>query len=172
MMFRRVILLSAALFPPAAGCVPSSAPVVQGPIDTETASKLQGRVRISNGDKYSVTHRYGDEEFEANWELGNAFKKNAQLQFKPPGSWSDTDVYQALEVVLAAHESKPWYAQIDETVLRCFRDAVKDTQDHRSVALAPDTPYKVAVKANQYEKEWFVEVKVQILDENGMALGI
>ena len=154
------------------GCMPEAkAPVATLPIDTETASKLQGQVRISNGDRYSVDHELGGKSFQANWELGNALKKNAKVQLKPPGDWSETDVYQALEVVLAAHQTKPWYSQIDDTVLRLFRQALK-ADENRATAFVPDTPYDVAVKVNHYEKEWFVEVSTQILDENGMALGI
>ena len=154
------------------GCMPEAkAPVVVGPIDTTTASQLQGRVRTSNGDRYAVEHECNGQTFTANWELGNALKKNAKVQLKPPGDWSEGDVYQAIEIVLADHGTKPWYAQIDDTVLRLFRDALQD-DNNRAVGMPPDTPYDVAVKVNHYESEWFVEVKVQILDENGMALGI
>jgi hypothetical protein len=154
------------------GCMPEAkAPLVTGPIDTTTASQLQGRVRISNGDRYSVEHQCNGQSFTATWELGNALKKNAKVQLKPPGDWSEGDVYQALEVVLAAHATKPWYSQIDDTVLRLYREALKD-DNNRAVGMPPETPYDVAVKVNHYESEWFVEVKVQILDENGMALGI
>ncbi len=154
------------------GCAPSQAPVVDGPIDTETASKLQMRVRSSNGDKYSATHEVDGESFEANWEISNTFKKNAQMQFRLPGDWDEGQAYAAMEAVLDAHQTKPWYGQIDETVLQCFRKAVAEKKSHGISSLAPATPYKVVVKANHYDKEWFVEVKVQILDEKGMALGI
>ena len=154
------------------GCMPEAkAPSVDGPIDTTTASQLQGQVRISNGDRYSVEHECNGQSFTANWELGIALKKNAKVQLKPRGDWSDADVHQALEIVLADHNTTPWYAQIDDTVLSLFREALKD-DNNRAVGMPPDTPYDVAVKVNHYESEWFVEIKVQIVDENGMALGI
>lgn len=154
-----------------AGCLPQSAPpTVQGPLDTETASQLQGRIRIKHGDRYSITHQVNGKEFAANWELGNALKKSSQLQIKPPAEWSQADLYQALQVVLEDHESKPWYGSIDDTVLRAMREAVA-ADDGRATGLAPETPYDVAVMVKQHSTEWFLEVKVQILDENGMALG-
>ena len=110
------------------GCMPEAkAPVVTGPIDTTTASQLQGQIRISNGDRYTVEHECNGKAFTANWELGNAFKKNAKLQLKPPGDWSEADVYQALEVVLNAPASKPWYSQVDDTILRLFREGSRPT---------------------------------------------
>lgn len=154
------------------GCMPESKPpTVQGPLDTKTASQLQGKIRISSGPRYSVTHEVNGKEFTANWELGNAMKKSSQLQIKPSAEWTEGELYQALEVVLQAHETKPWYAQIDDTVLRLMREALKD-DNNRAIGVAPDTPYDIAVKAKQHTADWFLEVKVQILDENGMALGI
>lgn len=153
------------------GCFPAAEPpTVQGPLDTNTASQLQAKVRSQYGDKYSIPHEYEGQAFEAHWELGNALKKSSQLQMKPPATWSQGDLYQALQVVLEAHQSKPWYGSIDDTVLRLMREAV-DADEGRATDLAPDTPYDVAVKVKQHSTEWFLEVKVQILDENGMALG-
>jgi hypothetical protein len=149
----------------------SKPPTVEGTLDTTTASQLQAKIRNKYGNKYSVPHQYNGQEFEANWELGNALKKSSQLQFKPPVDWSQGDVYQALQVVLSAHESKPWYGTIDDTVLDLMREAV-DADEGRATGFAPDTPYDVAVTVKQHSTEWFLEVKVQILDENGMALGI
>ena len=153
------------------GCMPEAKPpTVEGPLDTNTASQLQAKVRSQYGDKYSITHEVNGKEFEANWELGNALKKSSQLQMKPPADWSQGDLYQALQTVLAAHESKPWYGSIDDTVLDLMRAAVQ-SDDERATGWAPETPYDVAVKVKQHSQEWFLEVKVQILDENGMALG-
>ena len=153
------------------GCMPESKPpVVDGPLDTNTASQLQGQIRSKYGDKYSVTHQYDGQDFDANWELGNALKKSSQLQLKPPADWGRGDLYTALQVVLDAHQSKPWYGKIDDTVLRLTREAIDDAEG-RATDLAPETPYDVAVKVKQHSTEWFLEVKVQILDENGMALG-
>ena len=128
-----------------AGCLPqTSAPVVEGPVDTNVASQLQSRIRAANGDKFSVPHEVNGKEFTANWELGNAFKKSSQLQIKPPADWSEGDLFVALDTVLTAHETKPWYGQIDETVLRLMREALADS-DHRARDLAPDTPYDTTV---------------------------
>ena len=70
------------------------------PLDTETASKLLGRIHSANGSAFKITHTYDGREFTANWELGNTFKKNATLQIKPAAEWSQADVCQALDVVL------------------------------------------------------------------------
>lgn len=168
---RLLICLSGCLFV-TCGCMPEAKPpVASGPIDTNVASQLQARTRTANGDKYSVTHRYKDQEFTANWELGNALKKSSQLQIKPPGDWTAADLYQALEVVLNAHDTKPWYPAIDDTVLRLMREAVSDTEDNYATGFAPDTPYDVGVKVKQYTTEWFLEVKVQIVNADGTAIG-
>jgi hypothetical protein len=153
------------------GCMPEAGPpVANGPIDTNVAAQLQARTRSSNGDKYSVTHEYKDQEFTANWELSNALKKSAQLQIKPPADWEPSDLYQALEIVLNGHSTNPWYPAIDDTVLKLMREALKADQN-RATDLAPETPYYVAVKVKQHTNEWFLEVKVQILDEDGTAIG-
>ncbi len=73
-------------------------------------------------------------------------------------------------MVLADHTTKPWYGQIDETVLRLADEAQQDGK--RAVGQTPETPYEVAVKVNQHTSEWFLEVKVQIFDEDGSAFGI
>jgi hypothetical protein len=153
------------------GCMPeAAAPVAKGPIDTSVASQLQARTRSKNGEKYSVTHQYKDQEFTANWELSNALKKSSQLQIKPPADWEPSDLYQALEIVLNGHATKPWYPAIDDTVLKLMREALK-ADDNRATGFAPETPYDVAVKVKQHTSEWFLEVKVQILNEDGTAIG-
>ncbi len=153
------------------GCMPEAkAPVADGPIDTNTAAQLQSKIRSKNGAKFSATHQYNDQEFTAEWELSNALKKSSQLQMKPPGDWSDADVYQALEIVLNGFETKPWYSEIDDTVLKLLRESLR-SDNNRATGYAPETPYDIAVKTNHYDHEWFVEVKVQILDEDGTAIG-
>ena len=153
------------------GCFPETqAPVASGPIDTNTASQLQAKTRSANSEKYSVPHQYKGKEFTANWELSNALKKSSQLQLKPPADWADTDLYQALEIVLNAHDTKPWYPAIDDTVLRLMREALRD-KDNRASDYVPETPYAVAVTVKQHTTEWFLEVKVQILNSDGTAIG-
>lgn len=153
------------------GCMPESqAPVVKGPIDTNAASQLQAKTRTANSEKYSVTHQYNGQEFTANWELSNALKKSSQLQIKPPADWSEADLYMALEIVLNAHETKPWYSAIDDTVLRLMREALKD-DNNRASGYAPETPYDVAVTAKKHSTEWFLGVNVQIVNADGTALG-
>ncbi len=154
----------------AIGCVESKPPTVDGPIDTNTASQLQAKIRSANSEKYSVTHKHNDKEFTANWELSNALKKSSQLQIKPPADWSEADLYEALDIVLQAHETKPWYGQIDDTVLKTMRAALK-ADDQHEVGFAPDTPYHVAVKVQKHSTEWFLQVKVQIVNEDGTAIG-
>jgi hypothetical protein len=63
--------------------------------------------------------------FKANWGLGNALKKTARLQIKPPSDWDKAEVYQALEVVLAAHQSKPWYGAIDDSLMGLISRSIK-----------------------------------------------
>jgi hypothetical protein len=167
----RSVLTPCLLILCACGCLPASKPpTVEGPIDSTTASQLQARTRSQFGNKYSIDHEVNGREFTANWELGNALKKSSQLQMKPPSDWSQGDLYQALQVVLEAHESKPWYGAIDETVLRLMREAAK-ADEGRAIGFAEDTPYELAVKVKQHSTEWFLEVQVQILDEDGNALG-
>lgn len=153
------------------GCIPhASAPEAVGPIDTKTASQLQASIRGSQGDKYTIEHEYDGKPFNAHWEIGNALKKDSRLQMKPPGEWDQADVYQCLEIVLAAHPSKPWYGTIDDTVLALFRKALQ-SPENVAVGYTPDTPYESRVTVKHYDTEWFVEVHTQILDENGMNLG-
>lgn len=154
-----------------AGCLPESkAPEVKGTLDTNQASQLQAKTRSANSEKYSVPHQYNDQEFMANWELSNALKKSSQLQLKPPADWTDADLYQALQIVLEAHETKPWYSLIDDTVLKLMREASRD-DNGIAFGYAPDTPYEVQVKVKQHSTEWFLEVKVQILNQDGTAIG-
>ena len=44
-------------------------------------------------------------------------------------------------------------------------------ENQRATGFAPDTPYDVAVKVKQHSTEWFLEVKVQIVNEDGIAIG-
>jgi len=94
----------------------------------------------------------------------------AQLQIKSLGDWDQADVYQALDVVLKSHETKPWFAAIDDPVLDLFRSALR-ANDDVAVGSVPETPYEARLTVKQNGSEWFVEVQVQILDENGQALG-
>ena len=170
-MTRRCLLAMVLFGLAVPGCIPqSTAPEVTGPIDTQTASQLQASIRASQGAAYTVEHQYEGKPFQAQWELSNALKKSARLQIKPPGDWDEADVYQCLEIVLAAHPSKPWYSAIDDTVLSTFRKALQ-AEDHVAVGMAPDTPYECQITVKHYDAEWFVEVNTKILDENGMSLG-
>ncbi|MFK8114514.1 MAG: hypothetical protein AB8B91_20100 [Rubripirellula sp.] len=155
------------------GCMPETqAPVVKGTLETNNATQLQSRIRSANAPKFSVEHQLGDKTFTANWEISNSMKKSSQLQIKPPKEgWLVTDLYQALDVVLQAHDTKPWYGQIDETVLRLMTRAAKE-QEGIETDMAPDSPYKVSVKVREHTTEWFLEVKVIILNEDGSSIGI
>ncbi|TWU54630.1 hypothetical protein Poly51_33490 [Rubripirellula tenax] len=154
------------------GCLPASKPpVVEGPIDTSTASQLQATIRAKHGSNYSIEHQLGDKTFSANWELGNALKKSAQLQIKPPGDWTEIELYQALEVVLSDHESNPWYSNIDHTVLRLMRESLQSGTGELASDFVAETPYDVNAKVKKNGNEWFLQIKTQILDEDGNALG-
>ena len=160
------------------GCMPEvGPPVVQGPIDLSTASQLQSSLRASQGPSFQVEHELqveggvGPKAFTANWLLGNLFKQDSQLQIKPPADWTDAEVYQALEVVLAAHKTKPWYGQIDATVLRLVSEVMQDDQLDFASDLAPETPYEVSVKVKQHSSEWFLQVQVLIRSADGMNVG-
>ncbi|MEE2937342.1 MAG: hypothetical protein VYA84_15250 [Planctomycetota bacterium] len=160
------------------GCLPEPGPpVVRGPINTSTASQLQSSLRASKGTSFQVEHELpvkGDAEnksFTANWLLGNLLKNNSQLQIKPPADWTDVEVVQAVEVVLAAHQTKPWYEQIDATVLRLVREVIQDDQVDLVSDLAPETPYEVSVKIKHHSSEWFVQVQVLIVSADGINVG-
>ncbi len=164
------LLLVATLLAP--GCMPaSSPPVVEGPIDTKTASQLQAKMRAKHGSNYSIEHELNGKTFTANWELGNALKKSAQLQVKPPSDWSEAELYQALEVVLKDHVSNPWYSNLDDTALTLMRRSMKSPDGEIASDHVPDTPYDVAAKVKKNGSEWFLQIKTQILDEDGNALG-
>lgn len=160
------------------GCLPEPGPpVVRGPINTSTASQLQSSLRASKGPSFQVEHELpveGDAEkksFTANWLLGNLFKKNSQLQIKPPADWTDAEVVQAVEVVLAAHQTKPWYGQIDATILKLMNNVMQDDQVDLASDLAPETPYEVSVKIKHHSSEWFVQVQVLIVSADGINVG-
>lgn len=154
-----------------AGCLPESQPPsISGPISGNVAAQLQSSVRSDLGDHYTVSHQYHGQDFEAAWELGNALQRSAQLQIKPPASWTSDDIQNAMRIVLAEYKSKPWYGQIDDTVLRLIQEAA-EADDERAVGVAPETPYEVAVKVKQYSSDWFVEVKVQITYADGTSIG-
>ena len=153
------------------GCLAETQPPqIEGPISGNIASQLQSTVRANHGVSHTVPHQYQGQEFEAAWELGNALKRSAQLQIKPPASWSFEDVQQAMQVVLADHASNPWYSQIDATILRLMQESLEN-QNGRAMGFAPETPYEVAVKVKHYTANWFIGVNVQIIYEDGTAIG-
>lgn len=160
------------------GCLPDPGPpVVRGPINTSTASQLQSSLRASKGPSFQVEHELPVEggaekkSFTANWLLGNLFKKNSQLQIKPPADWSDAEVVQAVKEVLAAHQTKPWYGQIDATILKLVNNVMQDAQVDLASDLAPETPYEVSVKIKHHSSEWFVQVQVLIVSADGINVG-
>lgn len=166
---RRPGLLLATLL--LAGCLPESqAPKVDGPISENFAAQLQSKIRSSQGGRYTAPHNYQDQEFVATWELGNALQRTSQLQIKPPASWTVDDIVAALQIVLADHETKPWYQQIDATLVRLLREASAD-KDGRAIGVAPNTPYKIATKVKQHSSQWFVEFKVQIGYADDTSIG-
>lgn len=165
---RRSFLLVTLLL---AGCLPESqAPKVDGPIGENVAAQLQSKIRSAQGSRYTVSHNYQGEEFVASWELGNALQRTSQLQIKPPASWTIDDIAAALQIVFADHQTKPWYEQIDTTLVRLLREASAN-KDGRAIGVAPDTPYEIAAKVKQHSSEWFVEFKVQIGYADDTSIG-
>lgn len=153
------------------GCMPESKPpVVDGPLTGNRASQLQAKVRSKLGEKYSVPHQADDKMFDANWELSNSLKRSSRLQIKPPADWTRENLETAMRVVLDDHASKPWYGLIDASVMQSLGEAC-DAADGIARNVAPETPYDITVKVKKHSTEWFVEVRVQILDDNGMAVG-
>lgn len=154
------------------GCMPEAKPPeIKGPLETNKATQLQSKVRSRHGDKYSVDHKIGDKEFTANWEISNSLKRIAKVQIKPPREgWEVKDLYGALDVVMQAHDTKPWYGQIDETVMTLLPRAVQDPEG-LVVGYPEGTPYHVQLKLKEHTAEWFLEVKVQILSEDGTNIG-
>lgn len=154
------------------GCFPAAGPpVAPGPIDTKMASQLQAKIRSANGPIYSVDHQFKDEVFQANWELGNALSKSSQLQIKPSADWTQGEIYEAMQVVLADHTTKPWYGAIDDTILQLIPRAIANGETNSAADFAPDTPYDVSVVVKHHSSHWFVQVKTQIVDKDGNALG-
>jgi len=145
-------------------------PVVEGTLDTSTASARQAKIRAANGESFQVEHEMEGKTFTANWVLGNALKKTSQLQLKPPAEWSDVELYQALEVVLNSYDTKPWYNNIDDTVLKLTRRAMQSDSGVAS-DFAPDTPYEVSTKVKKHSQEWFLQVEVVIYNQDGTAIG-
>lgn len=168
-MLRRFPILFLAFF---IGCLPAAGPpVVKGPIDTNVASQLQAKIRAGNGPVYSVDHEFKGETIQANWELGNALAKSSQLQVKPPAEWTEGEIYEAMQVVLADHTTKPWYGAIDDTIMGLIPRALANTETNSASDFAPDTPYDVTVTVKNNTSHWFMQVKTQIVNPDGTALG-
>ena len=153
------------------GCLPETKPqAVDGPISGNFASQRQSKVRSNSGASYSVTHSHNGQEFEAAWEIGNALKRSAQVQIKPPIDWSIDDLQAATRLVLADTSTNPWYPAINDTVLNLMHEAA-DAKSERAVGVAPETAYELAVKVKKYSQTWFVEVKVKITYADGTSIG-
>lgn len=109
-------------------------------------------------------------EFEAAWEIGNALKRSAQLQIKPPIDWSMDEVRAGMLQALADTNTNPLYPAVNETILSLISEAA-EAKDERAVGIAPETDYGLAVKVKKYSKTWFVEVKAQALYADGTSIG-
>ncbi len=153
------------------GCLPETRPqVIDGPISGNLAAQRQSKVRSASGASYSVPHHHKGQDFEAAWEIGNALKRSAQLQIKPPIDWSIDDLQAALGLVLADTSTNPWYPAINDTALDLMREAA-DNKSERAEGVAPETAYELAVKVKKYSQTWFIEVKVQIAYADGTSIG-
>ena len=155
----------------APGCFPeTSPPVITGPISGNVAAQRMSKVRSHSGPSYRVPHTYNGMEFEAAWEIGNALKRSAQLQIKPPLDWSMDEVRAGMLQALADTNTNPLYPAVNETILSLISEAA-EAKDERAVGIAPETDYGLAVKVKKYSKTWFVEVKAQALYADGTSIG-
>ena len=165
----RVLLMICVLT--AQGCLPeTSPPIIKGPISGNIAAQRMSKVRSQSGPSYLVPHSHNGIEFEAAWEIGNALKRSAQLQIKPPIDWSLNDVQAGMLLALADTHSNPLYPAVNETILSLINEAAQ-AKDERAVAVAPETDYGLAVKVKKYSKTWFIEVKVQAVYADGTSIG-
>ena len=155
----------------AQGCLPeTSPPVIKGPISGNVAAQRMSKVRSQSGPSYLVPHTHNGIEFEAAWEIGNALKRSAQLQIKPPIDWSLDDVQAGMLLALADTHTNPLYPAVNETILSLINEAA-ESKDERAVGVAPETEYGLTVKVKKYSKTWFVEVKAQAVYADGTSVG-
>ncbi len=157
----------------AVGCLPAPGPETEptGPITVPQASIRIQEKRSDNGKSYRTTHQWNGKKFDAHWELGSALKRTSKLQLKRmPMEWEIEDVKAAAQVVLDQRGPNPWYRAIEPTIFSLMDKAL--TEKSQAVDIAPQSPYKVAVKVNKHTAEWFVEVDVRIVDESGDNVGL
>ena len=155
----------------AQGCLPeTSPPIITGPISGNVAAQRMSKVRSQSGPSYHVPHTHNGIEFEAAWEIGNALKRSAQLQIKPPIDWSMAEVQAGMLQALADKNTNPLYPAVNETIIRLISEAA-ESKDERAVGVAPETDYGLTVKVKKYSKTWFVEVKAQAIYADGTSIG-
>jgi len=155
----------------AQGCLPENTPrVINGPISGNEAAQRMSKVRSQSGPSYVVPHTQNEIDFEAAWEIGNALKRSAQLQIKPPIGWSMDEVQAGMLQALADTNTNPLYPAVNETILNLISEAA-ESKDERAVGVAPDTDYELTVKVKKYSKTWFIEVKAQAVYADGTSVG-
>ena len=153
------------------GCLPETAPkIIQGPISGNVAAQRMSKVRSDSGPSYRVTHVHDGDEFEAAWEIGNALKRSAQIQIKPPIDWNLEDLQAAMLIALTDSNTNPLYPAVNDTIISMMRQAA-ESKDERAVGVAPETDYELAVKVKKYSRTWFVEVKAQAVYADGTSMG-
>ena len=153
------------------GCLPETSPkIINGPISGNVAAQRMSKVRSGNGPSYGVTHNYNGTEFEAAWEIGNALKRSAQLQIKPPIDWNLDDVQAGMRLALTDVHTNPLYPAANETIIMLMSEAA-ESKDERAVGVAPETDYELTVKVKKYSKTWFIEVKAQAVYADGTSVG-
>ena len=153
------------------GCLPETTPpVISGPISGNVASQRMSKVRSQSGPTYLVPHVHNGIEFDASWEIGNALKRSAQLQIKPPINWSIADVQGGMLLALKDTHTNPLYPAVNETVMQLISEAA-ESRDERAVGVAPETDYGLTVTVKKYSKTWFVELKAQAIYADGTSVG-
>jgi hypothetical protein len=153
------------------GCLPEAAPkVIKGPISGNVAAQRMSKVRSNNGSSYRISHIHDGKEFEASWEIGNALKRSAQIQIKPPIDWTLEDLQAAMLIALTDSNTNPLYPAVNNTIISLIRQAA-ESKDERAVGVAPETDYELAVKVKKYSKTWFVEIKAQAVYSDGTSVG-
>lgn len=158
-----VCVLFALVLLPAAGCLPE-APPLDGPLDFDEANGELFEMHHNHGARYTGEYKLDGKPFKANWELANLLHKRAKVQVKPPTeTFSEVDLYRALEIALADEEMIAWHQVATDTIMQCFRQALLNEDSDIASRMCPDAPYDITVKVKNNVSEWFCEVKVQIL---------
>ncbi|NND96824.1 MAG: hypothetical protein HKN47_05785 [Pirellulaceae bacterium] len=155
-----------------AGCLPGlTRSEIDGPISVSAASIRISESRSDNGVSYTLDYQLGEHKVQAAWQLGNAMKRTSKLQLKMPIEATFDEVVQGMQLALADRQNNPWFLAINDTIIELMME-VHEEETKRAEKIAPDSPYRAAVKVQKQIRQWFVEVDVRIVDENGNNVGM